>query len=180
MAVSRLVRACIFLAFLGGGLPASAQSRVVEDRDVGVKLSIPAGWKERSRSNDFYVDCAPGKDDRGRPACYFTIRAVKAPPDQQSITDADRAKWRGWENANGMRPTISARDVKIAGFPAFEIVSRSGSRADENRMRRVFVLVPGAGVFDSSFIAMGDGTGDQYDRYERAVAAALETLKPSK
>ncbi len=160
--------------------PAIAQStKVVEDKDVGVRLSIPKNWESRSRDRDIYIDCAPGKDDRGRPACYFTVRKVKAPADQKAITDADKAKWKGWVDAGGMRPIVSTRDLTVAGFPAHEIVAREGNARTDTRSRRVLILLPGTGrVFDVSFVTMLDDK--DYDRYGPAFTAALETLAPAK
>ncbi|MGZ5065348.1 MAG: hypothetical protein ACXWG1_07345 [Usitatibacter sp.] len=175
-------RCILLLASLWGSVPAVAQStQLVVDNEVGVKLSIPKDWQSRSRGRDVFVDCAPGKGESGRPACYFTIERRKAPPAQKTITDADKAKWQGWTSAGGMRPIISTRDLTIAGFPAYEVLARSGTARDDPRHRRVFILVPGAGqLFDISFLAMGEGKGDQYDKYQPAVAAALETLAPAK
>ena len=178
------LRPLMLVVALSGSLPAIAQStKLVVDKDVNVKLSIPKDWESRSRDRDVFVDCAPGKDDSGRPACYFTIERRKVPPDQKAIADADREKWKGWTSANGMRPIVSTRDLKIAGYPAYEVLARSGTGRGDPLQRRVFILVPGTGqVFDATFLAMGDGRGegDQYDRYALAVATALETLAPAK
>jgi hypothetical protein len=45
----------------------------------------------------------------------------------------------------------------------------------------VFVLIPGTGrAFGITYLGMGEGKGDEYYKYEAAVAAALETLAPIK
>ena len=156
--------------------PAIAQStQLVEDQDVGVRLSIPRNWTWQNRSNGTFVNCAPDKNENGKPACYFSIAKQKVPLDQKAITDADRAKRKG----DGSRTTISARDIKVAGFPAYEVVSKAGT--DYPLQRSVFVLIPGSGrAFGITYLGMGEGKGDEYHRYEPAVAAALETLAPIK
>jgi hypothetical protein len=177
--VSALPPVILLLAMVAGG-PAIAQStQVVEDKDVGVRLSIPKNWAWRSRERDIFINCAPDKEDRGRPACYFTVQKHKASPDQKAITDADRAQWKGWTHANGMRPIISTRDFKVAGFPAHEILAKDGTDRSDSRMRRVFVLMPGTGrVLDAWFATILDDK--DYDRYEPGFAVALETLAPTK
>jgi hypothetical protein len=181
MAINRIcaLRLVILLFAFAAGDRAMAQSaQLVQDKDVGVRLSIPKNWEYRSRDRDIFINCAPGKEDRGRPACYFTVEKRKAPPDQKAITDADRARWKGWIHANGLRPIVSTRDFTVAGFPAHEIVAREGSDRAATRSRRVFVLVPGTGVFDASFATILDDK--DYDRYNPAFASALDTLAPLK
>jgi hypothetical protein len=180
MAINRICAlrlAILIFAFLAGDLAIAQSSQLVQDKDVGVRLSIPKIWEYRSRGRDFAIDCAPGKEDRGRPACFFTVEKRKAPPDQKAITDADRAKWKGWSSADGS-PIISTGDIKVAGFAAYEVVKRSGTQRDSPRYRRVFVLVPGTGVFDASFMAMLDDK--DYDRYNPGFATAMDTLTPLK
>jgi hypothetical protein len=172
---------CIPLAAVWGCLPAAAQSKVVEDKAVNVRLSMPKDWESRSRGRDLYVDCAPGKGESGRPACYFTIERRKAPAAQKAIAEGDRTKWKGWASGNGVNAIVSSRDLTIAGFPAYEVIARAGTGRTDPRVRRLFILVPGTGqVFDASFVAMGEGRGEQYDRYHPAVASAIETLAPAK
>ena len=150
-------------------------TKVVEDRNVGVRLKVPQNWTSSGRGNDLFIDCAPDKNDQGRPECYFTIRRVVAPDGQKAITEADRATWDSWATAKGMRKVLSTKDITVAGFPAHEIVVKTGAY----RLRRVMILVPGKGeVFDSSFIAMGKNDKDEYDAYNPAFAAALATLVP--
>jgi hypothetical protein len=183
MSINRVsaLRLVIFLLAMANTRLAIAQStQLVEDTNVGVRLSIPKNWEWKSRGSDIFINCAPGKGEPGRPGCFFTVRKITAPPDQRAITDADRAKWKAWTNANGMRPIISTRDFTVAGFPAHEIVSKSGNKPAAVRQRRVMVLIPGTGrVLDAWFIATW-GDKDYYDQYNPAFAAALETLVPAK
>jgi hypothetical protein len=181
MAINRLcaMRLVILLFAFVAASPAMAQStKVVEDKDLGVRLSIPSNWEFRSRDRDVFIDCAPGKEDRGRPACYITVEKRKAPPDQKAITDADRTKWKGWSSPDSGTPIISNGDIKVAGFPAYEVVTRSGTKRDSPRYRRVFILVAGKGVFDASFATILDDS--DYDRYNPAFGKALDTLAPLK
>lgn len=168
----------LLFAFSAGDLAMAQSAKLVQDKDVGVRLSIPSNWEYRSRDRDIFIDCAPGKDDRGRPACYITVGKRKAPLDQKAVTDADRARWKGWSSTDSSSPIISTRDFKVAGFPAYEVVKRSGIKRDSPRDRRVFILVPGTGVFDVSFVTMLDDA--DYDRYNPAFATAIDTLTPLK
>ena len=115
----------LLFAFSAGDLAMAQSAKLVQDKDVGVRLSIPSNWEYRSRDRDIFIDCAPGKDDRGRPACYITVGKRKAPLDQKAVTDADRARWKGWSSTDSSSPIISTRDFKVAGFPAYEVVKRS-------------------------------------------------------
>ena len=167
----------LLFACSAGALAMAQSTQVAQDKDVGVRLSIPKKWEYRSRDRDIFIDCAPDKGDRGRPACYITVEKRKAPADQKAITDADRVKWKGWAAGDG-NPVISTRDTTVAGFPAYEFVKRSGAKPDSPRHKRVFVLVPGTGVFDISFATILDDK--DYDRYNPAVTSALDTLAPLK
>ena len=167
----------LLFACSAGALAMAQSTQVAQDKDVGVRLSIPKKWEYRSRDRDIFIDCAPDKGDRGRPACYITVEKRKAPADQKAITDADRVKWKGWAAGDG-NPVISTRDTTVAGFPAYEVVKRMGAKPDSSRQKRVFVLVPGTGVFDISFATIVDDK--DYDRYNPAVTSALDTLAPLK
>jgi len=170
-------RFAAMLVTLGAAPVLHAQStQVVEDRNVGMKMSIPKAWEWRSRDRDVMVDCDPTREQSGRKACYFYIESRKAPAGQNAITDADRAKWKEWVHAGGIRKIISARDTKLAGLPAYEVVEGDRNMATS---RRAFVLVPGKGqVFDVTYGTMLEPR--DYDRYSAAVAAALETLVSTK
>ncbi len=168
----------LFLAIAYSGLAIAQPTQIVEDKHVGFRLTIPKNWTWQKRQDDVFINCAPDKNENGRPGCWFTIRKISAPPDQRTITDADRTKWKGWISANGMRPILSARDLRIAGFPAYEIVAKIGTYRTAGRERRVMILIPGKGkVFDSWFLAEW-GDKDYYDQYNPAFGAALETLVP--
>ena len=160
--------------------PVLAQAtQVVEDKDVGVRFTIPKDWEWRSRDRDVFVNCAPKLESRpGMPVCYFTVRKSKIAPGHAAITDADRAKWKSWSVADGMRVFVSARDLKVAGFPAHEVIVRQGREAGAAAGPRVFVFIPGTGVIDSWLYAWQET--DQTARYEPGFRAALESLKPVK
>jgi hypothetical protein len=177
MAINRIrpQRLVILLfAFSASDLAMAQSVQLVQDDNVGVRLSIPKNWEYRSRERDMFIDCAPGNEDRGRPACVITVAKRKAPLDQKAITDVDRGRWKGWSSPDSSAPIISTGDIKVAGFPAYEVVTRSGTERDSPRYRRVFVLVPGTGVFDFWFATMLDDR--DYDRYSPAFATAIDTL----
>jgi len=154
-------------------------TQVVEDKDVGVRFTIPKDWEWRSRDHDVFVNCAPKLESRpGMPVCYFTVQKFKIAPDQAGITDADRAKWKSKSVADGLRVFVSARDLKVAGFPAHEVIVRQGKEAGAAAGPRVFVFIPGTGVIDAWLYAWKDT--DQTARYEPGFRAALESLKPVK
>ena len=164
----------VFLVTLVADSAIAQRQEVVETSRVGVRLSIPKDWTWESRRSDIFINCAPEKEDNGRPACYFTIRKASIAADQRTITDADRARWKGWSSARGMRTILSERDFKVGRFPAYEMVlGFQGSRS-----RRVMILIPGTGtVFDVWFVpVLADS---DYEVYSPAVAAALETLVPA-
>lgn len=175
---------CIALLTLAAAVAADARAQatqVVEDGDLGLRFSIPKGWEWRSRDRDVFVDCKPGTVARpkGPPGCWFTVSKSRIAPGQTSITDADRAKWKGWTVANGTRPLISARDLRVAGYPAHEIVVRTGTERGAPRTVRVFVLMPEFGVVDTWLHAAWDDQ-DHTASVEPAFRAALESLKRAK
>jgi hypothetical protein len=175
----RQILAAAFVMFGAGviGGEAFAQpTQVVDDKDLGVRLAIPKDWTWRSRDRDVFVNCAPKIESRpGMPGCYIALQKIKAGPGQTSITDADRAKWKSWTSADGMRQIVSTRDLKVAGFPAFEVIAKDGKQ----RAPRVFVLVPGLGVIDAWLYASWQDQ-DQSARFDPAFRAALDSLKPVK
>ena len=59
-----VLRSVAVLLALLGAVAAHAQSQVVEDKDVGVRISIPKKWEARSRGLDVFINCDPAKDDR--------------------------------------------------------------------------------------------------------------------
>ena len=170
-------RTTLSIVALAGMTSAHAQAlQTVEDKNVGMRMSIPKNWQWRSRDRDVMVNCDPSREERGRMACYFSVESRKAPVDQKAITDADRAKWKGWVDAGGIRKIISARDIRLAGLPAYEVVEGDRNAATS---RRTFVLVSGKGqVFDVTYGTLLEPR--DYDRYSAAVAAALETLVSTK
>ena len=51
------LRPLMLVVALSGSLPAIAQStKLVEDKDVNVRLSIPKDWESRSRDRDVFVE----------------------------------------------------------------------------------------------------------------------------
>ena len=178
MAMKRMLRHGAAFFALSIAPAAHAQMQSHEDADVGVRMSIPKQWTWKSRPHDVYVNCAPGKEDRGRPDCYFTIHRLKAPAEQKAITDADRQKWSEWTSGAG-RVIVSKGEAKMAGFPAYHFVVRDGRGDDETGASRTFVLVPGRGVvFDVRYNAINNLS--DYERYKPEVMKALETLRPTR
>ena len=154
--------------------------QVVEDKDVGVRFIIPKDWEWRSRQRDIFVNCAPKIESRpGMPGCYITVEKRKIAQGQTAVTDADRAKWKSWSTGDGMRPLVSTRDLKVAGFPAHEVVVKQGSASGAAVEPRVFVLFPEFGLIDASLYAQWNGK-DQSASVEPAFRAALNSLKPVK
>jgi hypothetical protein len=154
-------------------------TQVVEDKDVGVRFTIPKDWEWRSRDHDVFVNCEPKLESRpGMPVCYFTVQKSKVAPGQAAITDADRVKWKAWSVADGMRVFVSARDLRVAGFPAHEVIVRQGKEAGAAAGPRVFVFIPGTGVIHAWLYAWKDT--DQTAKYEPGFRAALDSLKPVK
>ena len=155
-------------------------AQAVEHKDVGVRFTIPKDWEWRNRQNDIFVNCAPKIESRpGMPGCYFTVQRLKIAQGQRVITDADRAKWKSWTMADGMRPLVSTRDLKVAGFPAYEVVVKQGRERGAAAGPRVFVLIPGFGVIDAWLYAHWNDE-DQTRLFEPAFRAALDSLKPLK
>ena len=108
------------------------------------------------------------------PACRIFVDKNKAPAGQNEITDADRAKWAGW--VSGTRTIVSRRDLKLGGYPAYEVIGRSGKSNTGPLSSRVFILIPGSGVIDATLVAEWDGK-DQHERIAPAFRAALDTIK---
>lgn len=155
-------------------------AQVVEDKGVGVSFTIPKDWEWRSRERDIFVDCSPKIESRpGMPGCYFTVQRHKIAQGQVVINDAERAKWKSWTVAGGMRQLVSTRDHKVAGFSAYEVVVKEGKEPGAATSLRVFVLIPESGVIDAWLYAHWNNV-DQTPRIEPAFRAALNSLKPAK
>lgn len=176
----------VFLAASVLGLAAAANevraqaTQVVENKDVGVRFTIPASWELRDRDREVFVNCAPKIEQRpGLPGCFLSLQKHRLAPGQTAITDADRAKWRKWATGDGMRLFVSATDVKVAGYSAHEILVREGKERNAALSMRLFVLIPGAQIVDATHYSYWEET-DQSAATRPAVRAALETLKPSK
>ncbi len=176
----RMVVLATALGLAAAANEAQAQAtQVVEHSEVGVRFTIPGDWKQRDR-RDVFVNCAPQIESRpGMPGCYFTLQKHRLAAGQTVITEADRAKWKGWATGYGMRPFVSAKDVKVAGYPAHEILVREGNERNAALSMRLFVLIPGAHIVDAMHYAYW-GETDQSAATRPAVRAALETLKPLK
>ena len=152
-------------------------TQVIESKDIGARMTVPKDWEARERSSDLFVDCAPGKNQGGRPACYMTITDFKAAPGQAAITDADRAKWKDASSAHGMRTILSAEDTRVGGLPAYHIVVKQGKRADDTVGSWVYVLVAAKPkVLRVTYDAILDPA--DYERYKPAFMKALQTLAP--
>lgn len=179
----RLVFCMAALLLTSGVLANDARAQagqMVEDADVGVRFTIPKDWEWRSRQRDIFVNCAPKIESRpGMPGCFFTVQKHKIAQGQSAITDADRAKWKSWTVADGMRPLVSTRDLRVAGFPAHEVIVEQGKERGAAAGPRVFVLIPQHGVIDAWLYAHWKDE-DQTRRMEPAFRAALESLGPAK
>jgi hypothetical protein len=169
------------LGFAAAAADAQAQAtQVVSQANLGVRFAIPASWEWRDRDRDVFVNCAPKIESRkGMPGCYFTVQKSKLAPGQMAIADADRAKWKKWATAEGMRPFVSSKDLKVAGYDAHEILVREGNEKNAALSMRLFVLIPGVNVVDVMHYAFWDDK-DQSAATRPAVRTALETLKPAK
>ena len=174
-----LMASALGMAVSAAGAQAQA-TQVVESANVGVRLTIPAKWEMRDRDRDLFVDCSPGihRIPKGAPGCFFTIQRHRIAAGQASITDEDRAKWQKWTRADGMRTLVSATDVKVAGYPAHEIVVRESGR-DVQFSTRLFVFFPESHVIDAWHTAYWDKQ-DQSAATLPAFRAAMATLKPLK
>ena len=165
---------------LSNDASAAQAAQVVEDKNVGVRFTIPKEWEWRSRQRDIFVNCAPKIQSRpGMPGCYFTVQRHTIAQGQRVISDPDRARWKEWTMAGGMRPLVSTRDLKVGGFPAYEVVVKQGKERGAAAGPRVFVLIPESGVIDLMLYAHWDNE-DQTARVEPAFRAALDSLKPVK
>ncbi len=154
--------------------------QVVEDSDVGFRLTIPKDWEWKARGRDVFVNCAPKIESRpGVPGCFFAVQKHKISPDQATITDADREKWKKWTHADGMRPLVSTRDLELGGYPAHEIVVKQGKERNAATSSRVFILFPRDKVIDAFHFAHWE-EADQSAATLPAFWGALQTVKPFK
>ena len=162
------------MAIVGPSSSAAQTTQVVEDSEFGVRLLIPKSWSWERKSNGPFISCEPKKDNP--PVCYLSVEIRKAAPNQSIITDADRRTWKEWASGGGMQQVHSVRDVKIAGYPAFETVSKTG----RDTVYRVFVLVDSPPrVIDMTFYGSGDGKNDYYSQHKPAIDTALRSLTPA-
>ena len=177
-----LIRIASALGVAAATTGAQAQAtKVLEQANVGARLTIPANWEVRDRDREIFVDCAPGKEiiRGGGAGCHFTMSRHRIAAGQAAITDEDRAKWQKWTLGGGMRTLVSAADVKVAGYPAHEIVVRDGSERDAHFSTRLFVFFPGSHVVEAWHHAYWDKK-DQSAATLPAFRAAMATLKPFK
>ncbi len=140
--------------------------------EMGMRLLIPPNWEwHRRDSTELFINCAP--EITNAFGCSLIITARMATAGQTGITDADRQQWRSWQSASGIRRIVSSRDIKLAGYPAYEIISE-----DPLRTMRVFVLAPKTGrVYDIEFAAGSPANKNRdYYRYKPAADAAMQTL----
>lgn len=178
-AILGIAASAMTAAALAKDVPAQG-TQWVEDKDVGVRFAIPKDWEWRSRDRDVFVDCAPKAESRpGMPVCYFMLARRKLAQGQGGITDADRAKWKSWTMADDMRPLVSARDLKVAGNAAYEVVVKEGTERDAATSVRVFIPIPGTGLIDA-WLYMHPKIADQSARVRQSFYGALESLKPTK
>ena len=161
---------------------AQAQAtKAVEHANVGVRITVPAAWDWSERPGGIAVNCAPKIESRpGMPGCYFVVQKSRLAAGQAAITDADRAKWKGWAVGEGLgRVFVSAKDVKLAGYDAHEILVREGKERNAALTMRLVVLIPDRHFVDVMHYAWWDDA-DQSAATRPAVRAALETMKPLK
>jgi hypothetical protein len=173
-AARRIATAALFPAAISAAPLSQAQAtQAVEDRDMDIRLLVPGSWSWETKSNGPFISCEPKRSEPT--ACYLAVEMRKGAPKDGRITDADRQKWKGWASSGGMNRVVAARDAKIAGYPAFETVSK----ADEMTIYRVFVLMDSpARLIDFTYLASW-GRKDHYERYKPAIDAALATLSPA-
>jgi hypothetical protein len=174
-AVIRLAAAFLSMAAIVGASSSAAQAtQVVESPDFNVRLLIPKSWSWEPKSNGPFISCAP---KAANPVdCYLSVERRKAAPGQGGITDANRQQWKDWASGGGMQQVQSARDVRIAGYPAFETVSKAG----RDTIYRVFILMDSPPrVIDVTFYGSGDGKNDYYRQNKPAVDTVLGSLAPA-
>jgi len=162
------------MAILGTSTAAAQTTQVVEDSEFDIRLLIPKNWSWERKGNGPFVSCEPKKDNP--PVCYLSVEIRKAAPNQSVITDANRQRWKEWASGGGTQKVQSVRDVKIAGYPAFETVSKTG----RDTIYRVFVLLDSPPrVIDMTFYGSGDGKNDYYSQHKPAIDTALSSLTPA-
>ena len=153
--------------------PASARAQTRQMlAELGMRMLVPTNWEWQWRAtNEIFINCSP-EVTKGF-GCSLIVTARKAAADQAGITDADRRQWRSWQSATGISRIVSARDIELAGHPAYEIIAE-----DPLRSMRVFVLVPKTGrVYDIAFAAGSPANKNaDYYRYKPAADAALQTF----
>ena len=143
--------------------------------ELGMRLLVPTNWEWHWRdSREIFINCAP-EIVKGF-GCSLIITALKVPVEQTGISDADRKQWRTWQSATGIRRIVSSRDMVLAEYPAYEIISEEPLRS-----MRLFVLVPKSGrVYDIAFFVGSPANKNaDFHRYKPAVDAALRTFYPT-
>lgn len=151
-------------------------TQTVTSEAVGLRLTIPAGWKATENRNpvpvgsQLVIECMPEHDA----ACMLLVESAVLPSGKTTITDADRQSWDKGKNSVEESQRLSSRDIHVAGHPAHEVVFQD---AQKHRSRRVYVAVPEAGrVFEFYFYTSWDR--DIYDDFTPAIEAALQSLAP--
>lgn len=181
--IVRAATGLAFLVFLLSPLPLLAQAKqVVEDKDVAVRFAIPHDWRWEKRNTtpslaarfDLFIRCAP--ESEPLPSCYLILDNFRAPEGQTSISDEDRQKWRAGLTSGPRNKIVSARDVKVAGHPAFEAVVDDGYAT----ISYWYVLVPGAGrLLRVMFYGSRESKKDYHRLQSRDVDAMLKSLTTS-
>jgi hypothetical protein len=172
MKLTALVSVNLLMAMLAAGPEsASAQTRQMI-AELGMRLLVPPDWEwHRRDSREIFINCAP-QIVKGF-GCALIVTLLKDHADPARITDADRKLWRSWQSAGGIRRIVSTRDIQVAGYPAYEIISEEPLRS-----LRVFVLMPDTGrVYDIAyFVGSPANRNADYHRYKPAVDAVLQTI----
>jgi hypothetical protein len=172
MKMANLLAANLVLSILiANPAPVVAQARQIVT-ELGMRLLLPTNWEWfRRDSNEIFINCSPEKIEGF--GCSLIVTERKAPAGQTAITDADRRLWRSWQLATGGSRIISSRDITLAGYPAYEIISE-----DPLRSMQVFVLVPKTSrQYEIAFAAGSPANKNaDYYRYKPAADAALQTF----
>ena len=145
-------------------------SKPFVDRTLGVRLTLPPGWKPYSgySAEHLLFECDP---KHPLPQCSLEIDRRKAT--NRTITDADRKLWESWVSAGGMRHIISTRNFAVNRHAAYEVVEGKG----EAESRWVFVLVPERDrLYRLTFAAHWDSRGHVQD-YRAAIDALLRSFE---
>ena len=120
---------------------AQAESRTVQNEEVGVRLTRPP---ELQVSNMSAGDAVLLECKRHTVTCFALVESEAIPAGKTAITDADRKSYddRRSMHVSGKFTWDVSRDLTVAGFPAYEVMLRDEK---SHRLRIVYVLASEAG-----------------------------------